>query len=549
MDFYRAFLAIFLSFLILLGWQYFLVPPAPEQIPPSTQTGENKEGTGNQTAPLAAAVQQTPSVVPSLPIDPEAKNITVETSLYKAVIKGQGGGFQSFILKNYRSELDQNSEPMQLITEENPARLPMLFSLDNAASQHLFTFQSDQTNLVLNEQQSKATLVMRAVFSEGINILRTLTFRDDSYLIEVTYQIENTTDSPVQISPALLLFNTPFAHASQTSQFLFSGPAAFINGSLVETETKKLKDGPVILQGTVSWAGFVDNYFMTAVVPLQGGLHTITLQGSSQEVRTVISEGIRTLSAHEEQSFTYIMYFGPKKLQILQAAGHDLAYAVDFGWFDILAKPMLWLLNFFYKYSGNYGVAIILLTVLIKLIFWPITQKGMKSMKNMQKLQPKIAKLREKFKGDPAKMNQEMMALYKTYKVNPFGGCMPMLLQLPFFFALYKVLIATIELRHAPFMLWINDLSAPDRLWIGFDIPYLHGLPVLTLLMGASMYLQQKLTPTMIADPTQARIMQFLPLIFTFIFINFASGLVLYWLVNNLLSILQQQLINRQSKA
>ncbi|MCI5220624.1 MAG: membrane protein insertase YidC, partial [Candidatus Electrothrix sp. LOE2] len=166
--------------------------------------------------------------------------------------------------------------------------------------------------------------------------------------------------------------------------------------------------------------------------------------------------------------------------------------------------------------------------------------------KNMQKLQPKVAKLREKYKEDPVKMNQEMMALYKTYKVNPIGGCLPMLIQIPFFFALYRVLMAAIELRHAPFMLWINDLSAPDRLMIGFDIPVLHGIPVLTVLMGASMYFQQKMTPTT-ADPTQAKVMQFLPIIFTVMFVNFASGLVLYWFVNNLLSILQQQLINRQT--
>jgi YidC/Oxa1 family membrane protein insertase len=171
----------------------------------------------------------------------------------------------------------------------------------------------------------------------------------------------------------------------------------------------------------------------------------------------------------------------------------------------------------------------------------------MKSMKNMQKLQPKVVKLKEKYKDDPTRMNQEMMNLYKTYKVNPLGGCLPMVLQIPVFFALYKVLLQSIELRHAPFMLWITDLSAPDRLPIGFDIPYLGGIPVLTLLMGASMFLQQKMTPTT-ADPTQAKIMMMLPLVFTFMFINFSSGLVLYWFVNNLLSILQQVLINRESK-
>jgi YidC/Oxa1 family membrane protein insertase len=309
-----------------------------------------------------------------------------------------------------------------------------------------------------------------------------------------------------------------------------------------------LTEGPVVLQGKVSWTGFVDNYFMTSVVPVTGNAVTVTLQGSEKQVRTLISEGIQAIGPNEAKSFAYTLYFGPKKLQILEEAGNELAKSVDFGWFDVLAKPMLWLLNFFYQYSGNYGIAIILLTVLIKLVFWPITQKGMNSMKNMQKLQPKIAKLRERYKGDPAQMNQEMMTLYKTYKVNPVGGCLPMLIQIPFFFALYQVLLASIELRHAPFMLWIHDLSAPDRLWIGFDIPYLHGLPILTLLMGASMYLQQKMTPTT-ADPMQARIMQFLPIVFTVMFINFASGLVLYWLINNLLSILQQYLINRKNKA
>ncbi len=292
----------------------------------------------------------------------------------------------------------------------------------------------------------------------------------------------------------------------------------------------------------------MDNYFIKAVIPLAEGAHMVTIGGSESMVRSVVSEGVVSLAPEATATYGYKMYFGPKKLTILSTVNYDLGKAINFGWFDVLAKPMLWLLNFFNAYVHNYGIAIILVTILIKLAFWPITQKGMKSMKNMQKLQPKVAKLKEKFKDDPTKMNQEMMAMYKTYKVNPIGGCLPMFIQIPFFFALYKVLMSAIELRHAPFMLWINDLSAPDRLMIGFDIPYIHGIPVLTLLMGASMYLQQKMTPTT-ADPTQAKIMQFLPIIFTFMFINFASGLVLYWFVNNLLSILQQQLINRQVKA
>jgi len=548
MDLYRAFLAIVLSFLILVGYQYFFVKPVPQQPPAAVQSQQATDSTGKQATPapaLTTAASKSP--VPAS-LDPNAKDITVDTTRYTAVINEQGGGFKSFVLKQYRTHMEKDSGPMQLVMGEEPADWPVLFSLDNGAAALLPpSYKADKAGISLTAQHDTSKLVMTASLADGIRIIRTLTFHGDSYLIGIEYKVENTTDKPIQILPALSLVNEPFGR-SEASKYLFAGPAAYVNGALVETKTKKLAEGPVILQGKVSWTGFVDNYFMTSVVPVNDKARTVTIQGSEQRVHTVISEGLQTLPEHGSQAFDYKMYFGPKKLQILQASGDELAKAVDFGWFDVLAKPMLWLLNFFHQYSGNYGLAIIFVTILIKLVFWPITQKGMKSMKNMQKLQPKIAKLREKYKADPAKMNQEMMTLYKTYKVNPVGGCLPMLIQIPFFFALYQVLMAAIELRHAPFMLWINDLSAPDRLWIGVDIPYLHGIPILTLLMGVSMYLQQKMTPTT-ADPTQARIMQFLPVIFTFMFINFASGLVLYWFVNNLLSILQQQLINRQSKA
>ncbi len=547
MDLYRAFLAIVLSFLILVGFQYFFAKPAPQQVPPAAQTQPQAvPANGQQAAAPAVAAPSSPP--PTTPLDPKAKDITVDTPLYTAVIKEQGGGIKSFVLKKYRTTMAQESGPMQLIADKGPGAIPVLFTLDNGASGTLPLFKADANGIALTQEGESARLTMTAAWSEGLTVVRTLTFRGDSYVINAEYKVENRSDKPVQVSPALTLDNEPFAHASESSQFLFAGPAAYVNGQLVETKPKILVEKPVLLQGKISWTGFVDNYFMTTVVPNSAGAVTVTLQGSEKQVRTLLSEGIQTIGAHEAKTYAYSLYFGPKKLQILESAGNDLAKSVQFGWFDVLAKPMLWLLNFFHRFSGNYGVAIILLTVLIKLAFWPITQKGMNSMKNMQKLQPKIAKLRERYKDDPAKMNQEMMTLYKTYKVNPVGGCLPMLIQIPFFFALYQVLLAAIELRHAPFMLWINDLSAPDRLWIGFDIPYLHGIPILTLLMGASMFFQQKMTPTT-ADPTQARIMQFLPIVFTVMFINFASGLVLYWLINNLLSILQQYLINRKNKA
>ncbi|MBM9537229.1 membrane protein insertase YidC [Desulfobulbus alkaliphilus] len=551
MDLYRAFLAIILSFLILVGYQYFFYRPAPPQEAPQTATIQQEEvSTGIQALPDPAT---SPIDRPeSVPIDREARAISVDTPLFTAVLHEHGGGFKSFVLNEFRTGIELDSGPMQLFLPRQPPDLPVLFSLDNDGGTSIPVYRAEETALVLHSHQEEGKLVMTAELAEGIRIVRTMTFHGDSYLISVEHAVENITDTALQISPALSLRNEPFAHASPTSKFLFAGPAAFVNGELEEIKTKRLHEGPVIFQGQVSWTGYVDNYFMTSVIPPANEMHLVTVQGAGGQVRTLISEGIRVLPAGASQVYTYKLYFGPKKLEVLKeidnSLNSNLAKSVNFGWFDFIAKPMLWLLNFFYQYAGNYGVAIILLTVLIKLVFWPLSQKGMKSMKNMQKLQPKVAKLREKFKGDPTKMNQEMMALYKTYKVNPLGGCLPMLLQLPFFFALYKVLLAAIELRHAPFMLWINDLSAPDRLWVGFDIPYLHGLPILTLLMGASMYFQMKMTPTT-ADPMQARIMQFLPVVFTILFVNFASGLVLYWFINNLLSILQQQLINRQSKA
>jgi len=557
MDLQRAFLAIVLSFVILFGYQYLFVKPAVEQqgrqtteqkkqpSPAQRQTDQATTGTDSAGKPKPALLTQN---VSPLTVDPEARDIRVDTPLYTAVIKEQGGGIAHFILKKYRTELDKNSDNMELAPEGGPAELPVIFTLDNGAAVHLPTYRADQENIQLSAGDEPQRLTMTGTLPGGFFITRTMVFRPDSYMIDISYLVQNQGGAASQISPAMTLNNTPFAHGSTTSRYLFRGPAAYVNDKLVEIKPKKLKKGPKVLQGKVSWAGYEDNYFLDSIIPLSEGNKMVTVSGSEERVRTVVSEGVFNLAPGGSATYVYKMYFGPKKLSILRQEDHDLAKAINFGWFDFLAKPTLWVLNWLYGYVGNYGVAIIIITILIKLLFWPITSKGMRSMKNMQKLQPKVAKLKEKYKDDPAKMNQEMMALYKTYKVNPLGGCLPMLIQIPFFFALYRVLMAAIELRHAPFMLWINDLSAPDRLMIGIDIPYIHGIPVLTLLMGLSMYLQQKMTPTT-ADPTQARIMQFLPIVFTFMFINFASGLVLYWLVNNLLSILQQVLINRQTKA
>ena len=548
MDMYRAFLAIILSFFILLGYQYFFAPSHPGN--PSGQIDQQNTDTSAPSSPAAPVEQAVapvavPVQMPVVPVDENARDIIVDTPLYRAVIFEQGGGMKSFVLKKYRTALAHNSEAMDLVKTQNPVEFPLVFTLDNRAVTTLPVFRADKEHLALTEGNS-GKLVMTSTLDNGLTMVRTLEFSADSYLITSNYSVTNTGSASRRISPAMMLTNAPYSVTNSAGRYLFSGPASWINNKLEQIKLKKLAAGPQILQGQVGWAAYEDSYFISAVIPEQNSADKVTMSADGDIVRTVVSGGVLSLAVGESKTFQYKAYFGPKKLSVLRSTGYELSRAVNFGWFDVLAKPMLFLLNFFYSFIGNYGLAIILLTCLIKGAFWPITQKGMKSMKNMQKLQPKVAKLKEKYKDDSTRMNQEMMAMYKTYKVNPVGGCLPMVIQIPFFFALYRVLMAAIELRHAPFMLWINDLSAPDRLMIGVDIPVLHGIPVLTLLMGASMYLQQKMTPTT-ADPTQAKIMQFLPVIFTFMFINFASGLVLYWLVNNLLSILQQQLINRQT--
>jgi YidC/Oxa1 family membrane protein insertase len=257
-----------------------------------------------------------------------------------------------------------------------------------------------------------------------------------------------------------------------------------------------------------------------------------------------------TLEPNTQSSYEYQIFFGPKSMRILNAMGNDLKKAIHFGMFDFIAKPCLWFMNFIYSVIPNYGIAIIILTLLTKILLWPLGSKSYKSMSEMKRLQPLMAEIREKHKNDKKQMNQELMGLYKTYKINPMGGCLPMVLQIPVFFALYRMLYQAIELRHAPFFLWINDLSAPDRLFhFNFSVPLMqppYGIPVLTLIMGASMLLQQKMSPPP-GDPTQAKMMMFMPIIFTFIFINFSSGLVLYWLVNNVLSIAQQYYIQKKN--
>ena len=514
MDTYRAILAIVLAFFVLLGYQYLFVSPEQEQSQPVVEQAVKE---APQPATTAQGIQPAPASSESVQVEQPArfeepaslpaqkgKDIVVETSKYIAVISETGGGIKSFRLKNYRETSAADSELKELINTDAYIDLPLYFTWGvEPRRAQIPLFIADKESLKLETGESQ-TLTMTAQLTSGLQVTRRMIFDPDSYLIKVELDIYNFSETPLQGPPYMSLTNSPFG--SSAMRYLFSGPAALIDGKLQEVKPKDLEESGITLQGKITWAAFEGTYFMTGVIPENQDGKTLKLSAEGDKINTLLIGPDDVINAKGRLQYNYKVYFGPKRISTLQEIGHDLERIVNFGWFDAIARPALYLLNFFYGYVGNYGIAIILVTMLIKILFWPIAQKGLKSMKNMQKIQPKMAKLKEKYKNDKERLNQEMMGLYKTYKVNPLGGCLPMFLQIPVFFALYKVLLQAIELRHAPFMLWITDLSAPDRLMIGVDIPYLGGIPVLTLLMGGSMFLQQRMTPSP-ADPTQAKIM------------------------------------------
>jgi len=348
------------------------------------------------------------------------------------------------------------------------------------------------------------------------------------------------------VGPAVSLVK--YESSDQKSRYGFTGPSGYINKKLKQIKLKKIA-GYESETGNIGWIAIQEQYFITSILPANPENMTmrVSMEKTADKSALIHNQLIApaaTLNPNAENKFEYQLFFGPASLKLLKTYNNDLQKIIYFGWFDIVAKPCLWVMNFIHDHLiANYGIAIILLTLLTKILLWPLGQKSYKSMNDMKKLQPLVAEIKEKYKNDKKKINEETMALYRAYKVNPMGGCLPMVVQIPVFFGLYRMLYGAIELRHAPFFGWINDLSAPDRLFhFSFPIPFMqppYGIPVLTLIMGATMFFQQKLQPSM-GDATQAKMMMFMPIFFTFIFINFPAGLVLYWLVNNVFSIAQQ---------
>jgi len=551
----RLLIAIVLSALVFLVWQFFFVdreavqktakkteqpPVATEQVQPAKPYAAEQE----------SAVTRTTGVTETAVTKPAEKTrvITVDTSLYRAKISEKGAGFISFILKNYRETVAKDSPLKEIIPHENGFET-VLVGYDGKSIEGLdsaiFSAKLKVDSVYVGAESQKLTFAWKS--NQGVVVEKTYSFTPDSYVIGLDLTVKNGSERSVQDKLFIALRGTA---ANDGRAYGFEGPSTLIDDSLEEVDIDDIEDKNTYA-GSLKWIALQDRYFMTSIIPDQAQEASMRLylkDGDMLEAQYL--NPVSDIRPGTQYTYQYELFFGPRSTEVLGAVGHDLAKALNFGFFDIIAKPCVWLMNLLYSVIPNYGIAIIVLTLLIKIVLWPLGSKSYKSMSEMKKIQPLMKEIREKYKNDKKKMNEEVMGLYRTYKINPLGGCLPMVVQLPVFFALYRMLYQAIELRHAPFFLWIDDLSAPDRLFnFAIDhIPFMeppYGIPVLTLIMGASMILQQKMSPPM-GDPTQAKMMMFMPVIFTVIFINFSSGLVLYWLVNNILSIAQQYYIQKK---
>lgn len=503
----RTLLAIAISMAILLGYQYFFVKPVVT--PPVAGGNVVKEAVKEEVkqAPPAATV----AGATTMTAGPE-KDVVVENDLYVATLSSMGGTIKSIILKNYK----EKDQPILLKRDDTipPFSLGVNDGFQFAHSPFLVRGGSVQLSPSVN-----AASIAFDYSDNGTTIRRTYTFHYGDYAIDLKDEVSGIPSYWITLGKDFGIYD------KESSRTVHSGPVVLKDSDRLEFSAPKLKEAKVFKEG-VRWIAQEDKYFFSSLVP----------KGPTEEVKVWNQSG-DALTAAEFKSGenSYMLYVGPKENNLLEKYHSGLEYVIDFGFFSIIARPLFWILKLFYKISHNYGIAIIILTTVVRIPFIPLVSKGQQSMKKLQELQPRMAEIKEKYKKDPQRMQKEVMELYKKNKVNPMGGCLPMVLQIPVFFALYKVLLVSIELRSAPFMLWIHDLSAKDPSY------------VLPIVMGITMVIQQKMTPSSM-DPTQQKMMMLMPVVFTFMFLSFPSGLVLYWLTNNLLSIGQQFYTNQKQK-
>ncbi|ABI61624.2 60 kDa inner membrane protein YIDC [Granulibacter bethesdensis] len=569
MDQKRLFLAIAISLGILLGFQGLyrhFVPEPPAAARTATNAGQGKPNNTLGAVPTDATASQSPP-------PKEGARLAVDAPRVKGSISLVGARFDDLVLRDYHETVDKNSPLVRLLAPlsgDEPYYVEYGWVPEEsgiATPGRDTEWKADAATLTPNKPVTLS-------WDNGAGLTFMLKVAVDAdYMFSVTQSVRNTTGKPVVLHPYARV-RRDYRPEVEGYTVLHEGLIGVVDGILHEITYKSADSDGAKNNGlafehasTGGWAGITDKYWLTALIPDQITSVDFSFRDTKPNGRDgyqvgIISHNPDQVAAGAESASTTHLFAGAKVVSLLdhyQAEYHIPSFweAVDFGWFWFITRPFFYALDWLYHLVGNFGVAILIFTVLVKAAFYPLASKSYRSMSKMRLLAPKIQSLRERYKDDPTRMQQEVMQLYKAEGANPASGCLPMLLQFPIFFSLYKVIFVTIEMRHAPFFGWIHDLSAvdPTNLFNLFGLlpfdpthisPFLH-LGIWPLIMGGTMYLQQKMNPPM-PDPVQARMFQFMPIIFTFMLARFPVGLVIYWSWNNLLSIGQQWLIQRRTK-
>ncbi len=556
-----------ISLVILLGYQYFFVGPQIEETKRQQAIQETLKKETESLTPMEApnAVVETPAA--QAPQLEDAGNVAIDTPELIGSLSLRGARFDDLSLVNHMTSMEDDAENVRLLASpDNPFGYFVRFGWTVQGKEK--GFMPDGSSIWTADKDKLtpgAPVTLAWDNGQGVRYLMKVAV-DKQFMFTVTQSVINATGETLNIAPYGMITRKGEPKTAGL-YILHEGPLGVFNGKLEERKYKDLQDDDNFETSTTGgWMGITDKFWMTTLIPDQNAeisrarMERIETSGTPI-YRVNYVQNWQSVEAGATSETTNMLYSGAKIVGAID--NYEAKYGItlfdrtiDWGWFYWLTRPIFKCLHFLFQWTGNFGVSILLLTVVVKLIMFPLANKSYVSMSHMKKAQPKLKKLQERYKDDKQRLQQEMMALYKKEKINPMAGCLPMLVQIPVFFALYKVLYVTIEMRHQPFVGWITDLSAADHMTplnlfglIPWNPPAVIAIGILPILMGLSMWLQQKMNPQTSMDPTQQKIMSFLPLIFTFVMARFSAGLVLYWTWNNLLSIAQQWVIMRREEA
>ena len=529
-----------LAFIALLIYQAWVQDYGPKSAPAELEFNADSVQPSAADLPGNLLENEPPAVTSTAP-DPEQRAlIQVKTDVLQVAIDPVGGSVVQAQLLQYPVSLDEPSIPVELLSTPSKYYVAQsgLLSRQNNAPNHHAQYRSPQQEYILADGAEQVTVPLHWQDPTGVMVTKTLVFTRGKYVIDVHYHVDNQSNQAWQGGAYYQLQHSQAESRKNRLIYTYTGGVIYSPENKYEKiDFEEMAKKPLNRRFADGWAAMIQHYFLSAWLPQPEISHQYYSQGVNSIAGPRYVLGFNTpmqaAAPNDKTEFHSRLYLGPKLQDDLKQLAKGLELTVDYGLLTVIAQPLFWLLNKIYSYIGNWGWAIVLLTLLIKLVFYKLAETSYRSMAQMRKVQPKMLQIRERYANDKQRQSQALMDLYKQEKINPLGGCLPVLIQIPVFIALYWVLLESVEIRQAPFMLWIQDLSSKD--------PYF----VLPIIMGVSMYVQQKLNPAPV-DPIQAKVFMLLPFIFTVFFAFFPAGLVLYWVVNNLTTIAQQWVINKR---